>query len=246
MAYALVDYDTLDNTIDEARRLVSLGRRPSFIVSTAQQLDGRGRHKREWFSPRGNIAITIVAALESSRAEIQTLSLVTGLAVYDAVAPLLPQEVHLKIKWPNDLLVDDAKLSGTLLLMEDELLYVGIGLNLVEAPQLEYPTAALKRYGQFDRIDLVKAIGTAWEARFKNWLEAGFGPSLAQFNDRLWGLGCKLVVTDIETSGLQNTGTCKGVTERGFLKLEMGDGTTREFSTGDVRSVRRQGITSIE
>ena len=65
-----------------------------------------------------------------------TLSLLTAVALFDTIQELLPTPHRLVLKWPNDLLIGDAKLSGILLEAERDAVVIGIGVNLVSAPDL--------------------------------------------------------------------------------------------------------------
>src|SRR5690606_33456034 len=118
-----------------------------------RQESGRGRRGRTWTASEGNLAATLLLVERFDPKIAATLGFVAGLALADAVEAVLPaaiaSRVKLSLKWPNDVLVDGAKLSGILLettLLPDGRmgLAVGMGTNVVAAPEgLPYPAASL-------------------------------------------------------------------------------------------------------
>lgn len=106
------------------------------VVLTASQTNGRGRKGNSWWSSPGALTFSIVldpAPVRLSVEQRPLLSLVTGLAVRDAVAEHLPDHV-VKIKWPNDVMVDQHKISGILAeqhsIAARQGLIIGIGVNV--------------------------------------------------------------------------------------------------------------------
>ena len=132
---------TVDSTQAEAQRRAAAGERGPLWISAGQQTQGRGRSGRAWASPSGNLAATLLLRPQAPLAMLPQLSLVTGVAAIDAVAPFLarqPDAPPLRLKWPNDLLIGDAKLAGILIetsiIGVDTLAMIGIGINIAEAP----------------------------------------------------------------------------------------------------------------
>src|SRR3546814_13266236 len=66
-----------------------------------------------------------------------TLALMTGLAVHEALMPFVPERMALWLKWPNDLLLDEAKIAGILLEVVAGTVIAGIGVNLATAGSAE-------------------------------------------------------------------------------------------------------------
>ena len=105
------------------------------------QTGGRGRHGRAWQSLAGNLhASTMVRAWHTDSSPA-TLSLVAAVALHRAiVAETGVPEPRLRIKWPNDLVVECAgewrKLAGILLEREADAVAIGFGVNLAHAPDV--------------------------------------------------------------------------------------------------------------
>ena len=100
-----------------------------------EQLWGRGRQGRAWVSSAGNFYGSTLVELRLGDPPAQTLSLIAGLALLEAVDVAVPGE-PLMLKWPNDLLLHGRKLAGILLERSGDRVVVGFGVNLASAPEL--------------------------------------------------------------------------------------------------------------
>ena len=130
-----------DSTMDLARRLVGastfFARLPAFVVRTGHQYGGRGRRGARWVDRTGgSILATLVYAYPAGTpSRDMTLPLRIGLGACRGIeracrdsGARLPQ---LRIKWPNDILVNDQKLVGILVESDAHRAFVGIGINLL-------------------------------------------------------------------------------------------------------------------
>ena len=152
----LVAFDELDSTNEEARRRVlDEGERgPLWIVATRQSR-GRGRLGRDWISVPGNLHASLVLSDGVTPDRAAQLGFVAGVATIEALRALCPGEAGFALKWPNDILLDRAKLGGVLLeglalssgderLPAAGVVVVGVGVNCDDAPRgLPYPATAL-------------------------------------------------------------------------------------------------------
>ena len=102
---------------------------------------GRGRQGREWVSEAGNFFGNTLVLLGPDDPAAPSLSLAAGLALIEAVDVAVPNQ-SLMLKWPNDLMLGNAKLAGTLLERSGDRVVVGFGINLASAPKLEGRDAA--------------------------------------------------------------------------------------------------------
>jgi len=164
--------------MDTAREHAALSPDAWQLITAEAQTAGRGTRGRPWISAAGNIYLTVViprAALSPSR--LGLLPLETGLAVHDAAAPLLPpsSRAALRLKWPNDLLWEGRKVAGMLLEATADHVYVGVGLNLAHAPEIEdggTPSGRLADAGLDDAagLPLAKAFAENLRARLATHL----------------------------------------------------------------------------
>ncbi|MDX5494875.1 MAG: biotin--[acetyl-CoA-carboxylase] ligase, partial [Alphaproteobacteria bacterium] len=140
-------FEEIDSTNEEARRLGDAGTEGPVWIVAKRQTAGRGRRGRAWESPTGNFMGTLYLTPRCGPREAGELSFVAALAVHKAVESLLPPPLRgaLRLKWPNDLLHDRAKLAGILLESsgvagaEVAWVAIGMGINLASHPEgLEY------------------------------------------------------------------------------------------------------------
>ena len=165
----VVVYESTASTMDDAHALAAAGAPAGSMVLTDRQSAGRGRHGRRWASESGQgIWMTLVERPNDASA-IDVLSIRVGLRAARAldryaVAPI-------RLKWPNDLFIDDAKLAGILIearwrASRIDWVAIGIGVN-VRVPTGVAGAAALR--ANADRVDvlteLVPAVRAAAQAR---------------------------------------------------------------------------------
>ncbi len=106
-----VDLEKVDSTNAEGMRRVLAGARGPLWIRADRQTSGRGRSGRTWSSGPGNLYASYLTALSCPPAMAGQLSLVSGVAVVDALrrAGAVP---GLRLKWPNDILIGTAKIGG--------------------------------------------------------------------------------------------------------------------------------------
>ena len=145
-----------------------------FLLVTAEsQTQGRGTRGRPWQSPLGNVYLTLAVHRRLLPPErLRLFPLEAGLALWEAVVPLLPPggRAGLRLKWPNDLLWEGRKTAGMLLEAAADHVFVGVGVNVAEAPPIAdggTPSACLREAGAPEDcgLPLAKAFFTGLQAR---------------------------------------------------------------------------------
>ncbi len=116
--------------VDSTNRYALDYGKPFTAITAERQSAGRGRRGHQWYSPEGNLYLTITLPGIDTR-----LTVFAGVAARDAIAGLLPGETPL-IKWPNDILVSGRKIAGILCESRASITAVGIGVNV---NQIEWP-----------------------------------------------------------------------------------------------------------
>ena len=201
-----------------------------------RQTAGRGRQGREWFDGAGNFMGSTVVALREGDPSPATLSFVAAIGVFQASRHFLGSASDLALKWPNDVLLTQAKLSGILLEMVGSRVVVGIGVNLARAPQLpDRATAALA-----DEIvppsveDFADQLASGFERNLELWRAEGLRGILERFLGlSIHAIGSPVSVHDTDGSGI--TGTFAGLEESdGALRLRLADGSERVIRAGDI------------
>ena len=191
------------------------------------QTGGKGRQGRAWMSPPGNLYASTLVRIRPGDPPAPTLALVSAVALQEAVSIYAPA---VRIKWPNDLLADGAKLAGILLERSGEAVVIGFGVNLAHHPEgLERPVTSLARLtgtppepGAF--VELLSETFARWLSR---WRGEGLGPIR-----RAWLASAHPVGTALSTS--EGEGLFDGLDEDGALRLRLADGTIRTSHAGDV------------
>jgi BirA family biotin operon repressor/biotin-[acetyl-CoA-carboxylase] ligase len=85
------------------------------LVWARRQTKGRGRGGRAWQSPEGNVFFSMVLRPQADWGDLSQIPLVTAVATHAAIRPHVPAARAVTLKWPNDVLIDGAKVSGTLI-----------------------------------------------------------------------------------------------------------------------------------
>jgi BirA family biotin operon repressor/biotin-[acetyl-CoA-carboxylase] ligase len=123
------------STNDEAKRGAKSGEPSGATWVAESQTSGRGRQGRTWISPRGeNLLFSVLLRLVCPPARLPPLALVAGLAARDAIARAAPGR-DVRLKWPNDVVVDKKKVAGVLVEAtlqgnRVDAVIVGIGINV--------------------------------------------------------------------------------------------------------------------
>ncbi len=208
------------------------------------QAAGRGRRGRRWVSPFGqSICLSLAWRFDLPMAELAGLSLAAGAAVAEGLARL-GMEGHV-LKWPNDVLLDDKKLSGILVEVTGETegpasAVIGVGANVrllePEATDIDQPWTDLHRAGlmMVSRNQIAGVLIDGLIEACQSFASDGFAPFVSRWQryDRLFGERVRLTRGDQASEGVY-----LGITPRGTLLLEGERGCT-EHSAGEV-SLRR-------
>ena len=209
---------------------------PLWIVAR-QQTAGRGRRGRTWVSEPGNLYATLLLTDPSPPSRAAELSFVAALALFDAVADIAPGlAARLSLKWPNDLLLDGAKLAG--ILVEGEsgpplAAAIGIGVNCAHHPSVAYPAIDLAAAGfPTPPEHLLAVLSPTMLARLAQWDRGnGFAGIRADWLRHATGIGGHIRVA-VGTE--EAVGRFADLDAAGHLVLALPDGTTRTIAAGDV------------
>ncbi len=218
------------------------------ILAAEEQNAGRGRMGRSWVSPP-RAALTFSLLLRPAPvppARRGWLPLLAGTAV--ATALRANAAVDARLKWPNDVLVGEAKLSGILAEAVGDAVIVGVGINVSatpdELPQRALPPTSLRALGaaSLAREPLLAEILTEFERWYLAWREAGGDPDRcglrAEYTRLSATIGRRL---QVELPGGQLlSGLAVGVDEDGRLvvRAESDPATEVPVAAGDVVHLR--------
>jgi BirA family biotin operon repressor/biotin-[acetyl-CoA-carboxylase] ligase len=164
-----------------------------------------------------------------------TLALVAAVAIEEAVRFCLPSlGDRLFLKWPNDLLIEGAKLSGILLERVGDAVVIGMGINIAAAPELpDRATTALAVYGAaVDPAVMQGLLADAMRQWVATWRGQGLGPVMAAWEARAHPRGTPL--TARLPDGRVVDGVFDGLGADGALRLGLADGGSAVIHAGDV------------
>jgi BirA family biotin operon repressor/biotin-[acetyl-CoA-carboxylase] ligase len=236
--FALKEFDEIDSTNEEARRLAAGGERGPVWITASRQTAGRGRRGRKWESPVGNLAATLLFDPGREARECAQLSFVTALAASDTVAGFTP-DIDVKVKWPNDVLANGRKIAGILLESASQgtqpaYLSIGVGMNLRSyPPDTEFPATSLTALGAsppLPRHVLLELAG-AFARWYETWRTEGFGPIRDAWLARAAGLGTRIRA---RLTSEESTGVFEGIDDTGALLLRETQDRVRAIAAGEV------------
>ena len=232
----------VDSTNAEALRRAHQGEAGPLWIRALCQSQGRGRQGREWVSEPGNVYASLLLTEPVDPGRLTQLSFVAALAAHDAVSSCLESEPDagaITLKWPNDVLLGGAKISGILLESSSvatggSVVVIGIGLNVRHHPQTTlYPTTHLRdHYAKADVTAVFGALAEAFKARYEQWRGGeGFAEIRECWLQRAHGIGeeVQIALPDGTLSGV-----FEGLGDDGAMILRMKDGTEYPVHAGDL------------
>lgn len=231
--YDLTALDAVTSTNDVALARAAAGAPEGTLITARTQSAGRGRRGRTWFSPVGNLHLSLV--LTPGTGGAPGIGFAASLAAADAVQVFAAGH-NVQVKWPNDVLLDGAKVAGLLIEVVPErpgTLVLGVGIDVTAAPGgMPYPATSLAAVGvQTDAAAVRDAFCAAFERRYRALTADGFAPVRAVWLARAAGVG-KAITVNLD--GARYDGVFSGLDEGGALVLDQGGGRVRRITAGDV------------
>jgi BirA family transcriptional regulator, biotin operon repressor / biotin---[acetyl-CoA-carboxylase] ligase len=229
-------FTSIDSTNLEARRIIEGGGQgPLWIVSN-EQTAGRGRLGRSWQSVPGNLYSTFLLKPACAPQFSPQLGFVTALAVAEAIDALADQR-SVQLKWPNDCLVQGAKIAGILCEVLDRgHVAVGCGMNVASAPSgLAYPAATVADVlGKSIPVQkMFDAYAQSLRTQLSLWQNGENFPAIADlWRARAIGIGEQVCVK--QDAG-DIAGKLLGIDDAGALLLAQSDGSQRRILAGDLQ-----------
>lgn len=140
-SYDLFQYDSIASTQDTAKEILKsdkmLRNHSTFAVLAGQQTKGRGTNGRTWKNGNNNMYLTVGFKMADVPIHITLLPLRISTLILPVLASRITDNSLIKLKWPNDILINEGKVSGTLIEIEDGYVLVGIGCNIATAPTID-------------------------------------------------------------------------------------------------------------
>lgn len=239
-----VDY-VIDSTNRKLmRRIVENSHKPLRAVCVAEaQSAGQGRRGRQWQSPFGrNVYFSMSWPFSGGAASLSGLSLAVGVALIDALSAF--DTNNIKLKWPNDVLLDNKKLAGVLIEIAGDAMgechaIIGIGLNVAmpeeEMQSVDQPwtdlVSGLSVDPDIDRNSLIALLIQSLGKMLFEFENEGFAP----FYEQWMSLNAHANKPVQLVSGNKITqGVMLGITPDGGVRLKLENNEEQVFIGGEI------------
>jgi len=243
----IIYYKEVDSTNNVAKKLAQSGVKEGTIVIAEEQKSGKGRLGREFCSPLGGIWVSCILRPDIKPTLATRATYIASLAIVKTISKL--SAVDAKIKWPNDLLVGDKKVSGILTEMGAELdrvdyLVVGMGINLNfpieifdESLHNKVTTIYTETGKKISRVEFVQDLLEELEMSYKKL--NNFQDILEEWKSYSYTLGRTV---KLDNNKEEIIGEAFDIAEDGALLVKV-DNEIRRFYSGEV-SLYHQGFSS--
>lgn len=211
------------------------------IVATTQQTAGRGRHQRVWLTTPGkDLAVSVLVRADVPSEWLPSLPMAAALAVAEG---LRPYSAETRVKWPNDVRIDEAKVCGILSEFAGEApsgekaAIVGFGINVNmtarEAAAIGQPATSLRILcgGPLDPRRVLDSVLDPLAGWLSAWERLGFGGLRDAWCAATDDIGREVRVVE---GGECIHGIVTGFGDLGELVIRAGTGETRPVVLGDV------------
>jgi BirA family biotin operon repressor/biotin-[acetyl-CoA-carboxylase] ligase len=239
-------YDKVESTNLLAVELAQRDAPEGVVVLADQQLSGRGRGSRSWHSPPGvGIYCSVILRPQVEPEKGQLITLMAGVSIVKAIE--LQTGLSPRVKWPNDVLINDKKVAGILLEAKVSgarigYAVIGFGINanngrgdLPEDIRVNASSLRMELKKPVDRGALVIEIFSELEKLYHSFQRGGFPVILEQWRHCSSTLGQRVRIwrKDKAIEGL-----AFDLTENGSLLVRLEEGKQIVFHAGDVEHLR--------
>jgi BirA family biotin operon repressor/biotin-[acetyl-CoA-carboxylase] ligase len=239
-SYKLLIFDEIDSTNEEARRLVNCGVGGNMVIWASKQTAGRGKGGVKWVSDEGNLYLSIILDLKKSEIESSPqISFLAAVALRNVLAKYIDKR-KIQLKWPNDVLINGAKIAGILLESTIRLgkpvnqLVVGVGVNFLKYPKknLEYKaTSIISHTSDLTLEKLFDSYMQNFHEILQIWKKSGFEQLKQQWLDSAYKLGEVVTVKDVNQ---RITGVFNSINNKGEIMIELIDGRIVAINCGTI------------
>ncbi|MBN2119671.1 MAG: biotin--[acetyl-CoA-carboxylase] ligase [Candidatus Omnitrophica bacterium] len=231
-------FEKISSTMDVAWDLGKEKTSEGTLVCAEHQTKGRGRLRRHWVSPKSKgLYFSLILRPDVLPSKIPCITLLSSVAVSLAIKKMV--DISLSIKWPNDILIDNAKLAGILTELSAEqdkinFVVVGIGVN-VNNTRTDLPKGAVSLYSsfgkKFDRIGLLRIILEEFEKVYLDFKANGPAFIIDQWRklSYIWGSRVKVTLSSGKIEG-----EALDLDSDGALLVRTSSGVVTKVVAGDI------------
>lgn len=241
----IIIFDEVKSTNDAAMEMGAKGEDEGLVVVAESQQHGRGRLGRTWFSPKGvNLHVSFLLRPEIAPVNAPVLTMMASLATAEAISKTTGLEA--RIKWPNDILVNQKKISGILTEMNSEeervkYVVIGIGINVnmkyedfPKNPRIPLTSVTEATGRKADRSGLLCSLIETMDSKYEELKDKGLMSIIMKWRGLCDTLGKRVKVT---SPGIVITGIAEDVTQEGGLVIRISEDAVKIIYSGDVTVV---------
>ena len=226
-------YPSVGSTNETAKEIARQNTVEGVVIAADEQTSGKGRLSRNWQSPPGSLALSVVLTPEVSR--LPELIMIASLAVVATIKQVAALKAQ--IKWPNDVLINGKKVCG--ILIENEfrrntlkfsVIGIGINVNLKFSDIPEYNSTATSLYEELGREVSIKEVMKILLVELESLYLSGES-IFEEWRDNIVTLGKQIQVT---SGKVISKGIADSVDKQGNLWLKQSDGQLVKIVAGDV------------
>ncbi len=239
------EFKTLPSTMDWLKANVSELKHGS-VCHALTQTKGRGRGGNKWVAEGGNLycSILLKPLHDFSLSDAGLMSFVTSLALYDVFDDVVDAGHRIMLKWPNDILIDHAKVSGILLETESfsdnrdvDFIVIGFGVNVEKTPCVEgrQVTSLAECCHQKPKPDL-RVVRDAIAFNIVKYYDLFVKEGFSSVRD-MWLSRCCFLHEEIRIKLSEDEvffAVFEGIDDKGMLLAKMPDGHVRKISSAEV------------
>lgn len=232
----IIYLEEVDSTNNRAKQ-IALEEKDGTVIISKRQTSGRGRRGRSWESPEGGIAISFILKPDVPPEKSPQMTLISSLAVVETLNLNYPK-LNAKIKWPNDILISQKKLSGILTELSADMekinyVVVGVGININSIPKdlPENATSLLvETKEQIPIKQFLKSFFEHYDKLYDEYLNGGIAEIIKRWKKNSDTIGKKVKIIGINEN---YEGVAKDIDENGALILKTDEKEIKVYS-GDV------------
>ncbi|MBQ9610418.1 MAG: biotin--[Lachnospiraceae bacterium] len=249
----LIVYDETDSTNNRAKLLINTSspeQVPNTLIVADCQTGGRGRAGRSFSSPSGEgIYMSLILKPDLDASDISGITLLSAIAIYRALNKY--HNIKTNIKWPNDILISNKKISGILTEYINGYVILGIGINVnnKEFNQAisDVATSLFLETGKtLNRENLIEEIFTEFSMLYNMFLKTQnlkfitkeYNDALISYNKDIYIIPQELTNVLTNTYNITNNNLesclCMGISPKGELICRHNDGRLELVSSGEV------------
>lgn len=234
-------FKEIDSTNIFASELLSKKSPKEGTVITADvQLQGKGQYGRKWLANEGeNLTMSVILYPEILVQDQFILNIFSSLAVSACLQENF--DIHTKVKWPNDIYVENRKITGILIQnfisgnrVKSSVIGIGININ-----QSKFPTEAsnacsiFQKTGQEVNINDFQSLLFEYLDQYYFLLKSTPSRLLKEYADKLYGINEK---RQFQIGEEMVNGIIKGIDHYGRLKVDI-EGTIKPYSLGEIKMI---------